>query len=170
MIHMRTLQADDVLHKWQTFRVLTPSTDLYVQKNGTHRILIRSEPQTLHMRYILPCYYKSLCKRKKYNWDMKPTPTLRCHFNWCLWTSLKMILILDLWLWLIQSWPPLLNVTPKDSVRFVARSNSWFQQVFYRLVSDNREGMYFQNAVFKFFYFQTLSAGQSKIESGFNML
>ena len=29
------------------FFVLTPSTDQYVQKNGTHRILIRSEPQTL---------------------------------------------------------------------------------------------------------------------------
>ena len=73
-------------------------------------------------------------------------------------------------MWLIQSWPPLLNMTPKDSVRFIARSNSWFQQVFYRLVSENREEMYFQNAVFKFLYFQTLSIGQSKIESGFNVL
>ena len=30
--------------------VLTTSTDQHVQKNGTYRILIKSEPQTLHTR------------------------------------------------------------------------------------------------------------------------
>jgi len=43
-------------------------------------ILIRSEPQTLHTRYILTCCYESLCKRKQYIWDTNPPPTLSCHF------------------------------------------------------------------------------------------
>jgi len=37
-------------------------------------------------------------------------------------------------------------------------------------VSENREGIFFPNVLLKFLYFQTLSVGQSKMESGFNVL